>query len=571
MFRQFKLPAIALLFLVYLFIIPYCLSYKNAWMHQETTTHKGLILKTGTSLNLKDIKSGLDWQLFEYVPRCTRPFSSYLEIINTKFRVWLWQYILPHPSLSITWFFSFILGPILLFKLFRNIGISANISLTMTAFYLATPGVLSCDVMMFRPAKAMTNFFIILCLFLASRINKDKPIPLKDFLYLWLATALAFYWDETALLIFPAIFFIFPYVLFKHKRYLLLWLTLPVITFINYFKLLPFLTTLAGYKQPVLSNCNLLNSALNPTLLPNSLKYLASNTQSIILDTMGIFFPHPQASLLIQIGIILAIISWLILFTYILRFSRKWDPLLIFLILLILFFNASVFSISLNTWGPYWYGTYWSIFFVLFLARTIKNANIPPYLLTACFFFIIVSTTNCFLGTNTIYKKYHWYPYSPGTIGDYFAGKRLRFDPRDKPPFTPEDIKETTRFYWKQVRKGLAINSLSLPKELCWLPFELEPQKSYTRSLPGLLTENHFKKQFTDGAEIFKWLWLKKCYIVRISKTDSFIREDIPTTITEGLKDAYPTRWQGILSIIQKAKNSGQDYFTYKSTKPSNH
>ena len=81
----------------------------------------------------------------------------------------------------------------------------------MVAFYLVTPGVLSYEVMLFRPAKPMANFFIIFCLYLASRLKKkfiDRqiPIPWGEFLNFWMATALSFYWDETALLIFQANF-----------------------------------------------------------------------------------------------------------------------------------------------------------------------------------------------------------------------------------------------------------------------------------------------------------------------------------------------------------------------------
>ena len=165
-------PCILLLTFVYLWIIPNCLSYQNAWVEPEELHIKSCILKTGTDLNPADIKQGLFWQFFEYKPRCTRPLSSYFEIVDTKFRCWLWHFICPHPSLSLTWIFSLFLAPLFLYLLLRDLGISLNTAAALTAFYLATPGVLSFEAMLFRPAKPMTNFAIILCLFLASLLKK---------------------------------------------------------------------------------------------------------------------------------------------------------------------------------------------------------------------------------------------------------------------------------------------------------------------------------------------------------------------------------------------------------------
>jgi len=560
-----RTPAIVLLIFVYIGILPHCLSYQNSWVQPEELYIKSFVLKTGPDLNVKDIKNGLFWQLFEYKPRCTRPLSSYFEIIDTKFRCWLWRYIMPHPSLSLTWIFSLILGPLFLYRLLKNIGIGPNIAMSMVAFYLATPGVLSIEAMLFRPAKPMTNFFIIFCLYLASKLKKDfldakMPVPIIKFLICWAITAASFYWDETALLIFPAVLFIFPS-LFRRKSFLFLWLLLPLITVVAYLKIIPYLCVLAGHEQPHLLNYDLVQSIHQPHTIYNSIQYLGMNARNLILETMGIFSFSNTSSKFIALSMGLAIASWLTIFFYILRTKKKFDPLLVFLILLLFFFNTMM-SVTMFIWGPYYYGAFWSIFFVIFLSKYIERSNIPKLLLLICTFFIIISTTNSFIGTNIIYKKYHWYPYSPDTIEDYFKGTRLFFDKRDTPVFSDKEIKSSIYNYWTKVRKGTDRKTMLLPRELGWLPIEIEPTKNYQRSIPGALFKSTFRNKFTDGADIFDWL-VQKGYLVKYPPASYFIKEDIETTITSGLKQKYPDRWEEILNILKETQLKQPYFYSY--------
>ncbi len=563
----YRNPAFFLLLFVFLIALPYCLSYQNAWVQPELIRLKAGVIKTGTALNVKDIQNGLFWQFFEYAPRCTRPLSSYFEIIDTKFRIWLWNYILPHPSLSLSWIFSLIIAPILVFKLLRNYGIGTNIAYAMTAFYLITPGILSGEAMLFRPAKPMANFFILFSLYLASRLNqKNKEPSFLGFFYLWATTALSFYWDETALILFPALFFIFPH-LFKAKKQLLLWLSLPIITFIGYYKIIPFLCNLAGHGQPKILKYNKLANFFDINLINSSLKYLYHNTINLVFDTMGIFTVPVNAPYYIKLGIILCACSWALILFYCIRSKLKWNPLFIFLLFLILFFNA-LMTVTMQTWGPYYYGSFWSIFFIIFIADMINNANIPPRTLTICFFFIIFSTIHCFIGTNNIYKRYHWYPYSPGTISEYFNTKRIRFNPNDELPFKGKELKDNTLLYWAQVRNGINIDSFYLPKELGWLPIEVEPTKAYNRYLPGLVLKSSFDAKFPNDSGIYVWLW-QQGYMVRSATTGCFVRENMEAVIKPGLMKKYPSQWKEIFEIMQDAENRKPDYFYYKSINPS--
>ena len=202
---------------------------------------------------------------------------------------------------------------------------------------------------------------------------------------------------------------------------------------------------------------------------------------------MGIFPFARNTPLLITIGVILSGIAWLATILPRLGSRKIWSPLLIFLVLLILFFN-SMMSVTMHTWGPYYYGSFWSIFFILYLAQILKESRLPILALSACFFLIIISTANCFVGINSVYKKYHYYPYNPGEIRLYFEGQKFYYDPKDHSLFIGKDLKEDVLVYWTLVRNSIIIEPFNLPKELCWLPTELEPTVDHERY--NLLSDN---------------------------------------------------------------------------------
>jgi len=478
-----KFPSVLLLIFVYIFIIPQVLSYDQSWVEPEQFYIKMGVVKTGEGLNFQDLKNGLSWQLFEIQPRSTRPLSSYFEILDTKFRVWLWHFMMPHPSLSLTWLFSLILTPIFLYCLLRNSSIGTDVAITMVAFYLATPGVLSCEAMLFRPAKPMTNFFIIFCLYLASRLKKkyidqQKDIPWGGFIIFWSFTAFSFYWDETALLIFPSIFFFFPQVI-RRKSFLWCWLSLPVVTYLGYFKIIPYLSVWAGQGLPQLTNYNKFAMMGHAHSFYQSMMFLGSNAKNLILETMGIIVPDVFKAPVLMAGCFYAaMISWGITLYYIFKVKQKWDLRLLFLVSIILFFNYLI-SITMFIWGPYYYGSFWSVFFVIYLAGLMENARIPRKVMIVCFFFILLNMANAFLVTNKIYKKYHYYPYNPWVITRYYWYDRSRFDPHVKPLLNGSQVKSLIYEYWSNVRQGKPIEQLPFPRELCWLPVELEPDKAH--------------------------------------------------------------------------------------------
>lgn len=479
-----KYPCALLLILVYFFFIPRSVSYQNAWVLPEEYPFKIEALKEGGSASWGDLRKALNWKIFEAgYPRSTRPLSAYFDILDTKFRSWLWKYILPHPSLSLTWIFSILLSPVFLFLLLRRMGVDINVALAAVSFYLVTPAIMSSFSMFFRPAKPLTNFFIIFFLWCAAElketyIRKSLDIPISRFLFFWISVVLFIYCDETMLLIFPAIFVFFPEVI--KGRAFFYWISIPTLTWIGYFKFIPFLSKIAGYPFPSFDQCSLLQKFQSGSTIGYSVKNFLVNSENLILETMGFLFPDIlQAPIEIKILASISFLAWLIILTYLFRMNPKVDIEVIFLIGLVLFFNYLV-SIVNRVWGPFYYGSYWSIFFVIYLARLISRSEMPRSLLAGCFSIILINMFLSFSATNLVYKKYHNYPWRPGKISAYFEGKKSRFDSANRLPFSGDELKEKIRVFWLEEERANKL-VFKLPKELFWLPVELMPQKNEFR------------------------------------------------------------------------------------------
>ncbi len=506
------IPAVLLLLLVYLLFIPLLLSYDHAWVQPEEFSFKTVALTNGPALQWDDLKVGLDCQGFENAPRTTRPFSSYFEILDTKFRCWLWHYMLPLPSLSLTWIFSFIGAPLLLYRLLRYWKVGMNTAMAMTAFYLMTPAVMSCAVMLFHPGKPMANFFILFCLYQASRLQEEfldqgKPVPAIRYICFWVISALSFYWDETMWVIIPALLILFPRVAAGRKMYLWAWLALPFVAALFYFKVIPWVMILAGYNYADILQFK--ESLLPLSDVPSAFfRNLAGNAKNLGLDTMGIMVPDIWgASPWIKICGAASLAAWGVIGFYILKAKWRWDGLVFFLGGLILFFNLLMTLNSPGIWGPYYYGTFWSIFFVIWLALKVERSAIGPVVLTACFFPIFLSMFCCFGAVNTVYKKYHYYPYDPNIINLYFAGQKSFFGPNATPQLSGDELKGYIRSYWLASKHNPpSENPGFLPRELYWLILELRPEvphvmydlRSTDTNIPALIFNPDLAEAYND-------------------------------------------------------------------------
>ena len=477
-------PAALLLLFVYLVLLPSCLSYEHAWMFPDQFFRKSGIIATGSSLNIHDIKAGMNWQLFEYTPRITRPLSSYFEILDTKFRIWLWHYLFPHPSLSLTWIFSLGLAPFFLYRLLRNFQVGANTAIAMVSFYLMTPGVLSGPVSMCRPAKTLTNFFIIFCLYLASELkkkylDKGRIVPAAVFWAFLAFCLLSFYWDETALLIAPSVFFFFPG-LFKGRNKLVLLGLVPAMIAFIYFQAIPWLAVWAGYPYPWLAKYEKLAFIQGKkqffvelffSSIPN---YLLPNLRSIIFETFGIMPLDSKAGAWVLGWFYASMAALGVLAYYIGKAPQKYVRVLAFT-LAMAGVHVGLLLLIPGAWGPFYYGAFFGIYPAIYLALTLESSRISKYVLTACVLVMSVNMYHCFLGTNQLVRKYHYYPCDPNGASRAFQWKKTRLDPAEANVFDGPTLKMHIREYVGRVKAGESTLGIVLPKELGWLALELEP------------------------------------------------------------------------------------------------
>lgn len=212
---------------VYLFF-GVILNYSANWMHPEVVAyHLPSVLNQGNELTWHDGLSFFDWGTFEFGASRARFVSYAFETLNIKFRNWLFHYIPPHPSLSLTWIFTYLLSPFFLFKLTNNLSGNRSTASLAVLLYVVSTGFLSMGVLFFHSGKPLVHFFYIFCFYLASRLSlalRSQPTLTRQdwFIYLLLLGTMftAFLTDETSYFLWVSvpILFIFEILRINIKR-----------------------------------------------------------------------------------------------------------------------------------------------------------------------------------------------------------------------------------------------------------------------------------------------------------------------------------------------------------------
>lgn len=209
---------IVISFFVSIFILFVLLDFDANWMHPEVVKlQMPYIFENGRNLQPTDFLRCFNCYIFDSGNPRPRFLSHLFQIINLKFRNYLFNFILPHPSLSLTWIFTLILSPIFLFKLVYNLTSSRTTSWISVLLYAVSPGALSLVTLLFHPGKPLSNFFAIFCLYLASRINLSvnskgifQKTDLRLYITLLITLFIVFLIDENSYFIFLCIPILFP-------------------------------------------------------------------------------------------------------------------------------------------------------------------------------------------------------------------------------------------------------------------------------------------------------------------------------------------------------------------------
>ena len=379
---------LALLALEFLYIFLFLLNYDMAWMHHENPERHVWALSNGSALHLEDLGKALNTKLLEYDDnRISRPLSDILLIINAKFRAFCWNFVPPHPSLSMLWPLSFICLPVFLFKFLRNMGCPAAPALAGVCLYLASPGFLSSVVMLFHPAKGLVNVLAVLSLFFASQIYarlaslgprcsvREVPRFWPYFTASLSCMFVAFFSDETGVFIYVmAAFFLYPVVFRFRERWLLLGcvLLLPLAYFGVMHFVLPYLHFLVKGRAIDLARCSFF-----PKTYLFFWKYFWINFAWLAADhphlqlNVAYLWPNNKPLFALQAVYTAAMLG--VLGASIRAFwqapQERLKPALLYSTLLVMFvfFHTLQFTKFSYTWGVWWYGELYSlIYFILF-------------------------------------------------------------------------------------------------------------------------------------------------------------------------------------------------------------
>lgn len=205
-------------FIVFIFILLVLSDYDANWMHPEVVRLQlPYIFENGRNLQPADFLKIFNCYIFDSGNPRPRFLSHLLQTINFKFRNHLFNFIPPHPSLSLTWIFTLILSPVFLFKLVYNLTSNRIASWMSVLLYAVSPGALSLVTLLFHPAKPLSNFFAIFCLYLASKLSLSigpkgvfRKTDLRLFIVLLFTLFISFLTDENSYFIFLCIPVLFP-------------------------------------------------------------------------------------------------------------------------------------------------------------------------------------------------------------------------------------------------------------------------------------------------------------------------------------------------------------------------
>lgn len=249
---------IGLLFLIIGYITIFILAdYSKNWIHSELPALSySKVLRHGSYPSPRDLHLMFDMHSFNYAPR-PRLLSHLQEILNIKFRMFLFNLIPPHPSLSLSWVWLVILAPICLYRFLKSTYNNLHTSLIGLIVYFSSTSVLSGMTMMFRPAKVLAIAFSLIAFGMISNIKYKKElvndstgwIP-KKFSQLLLIIFAGFLSDETFVvtylllpLLFPEIIGLWP---LQYKR-LLAYSCVFFLFFISATIIIPYASLKLGY------------------------------------------------------------------------------------------------------------------------------------------------------------------------------------------------------------------------------------------------------------------------------------------------------------------------------------
>jgi hypothetical protein len=459
--------------------------YTTVWVAPEANTWRGYLSADRPAA--ERYRQAFDWHVFEVLPRLTRPLSSLMETLDNSIRKRLWQSYTPHPTLSLTWLFTLALSPILFYGVLRALGVRDFFAWCGVALYLCNSGVLSLLAIGFRPGKAMACAATVIVLWWASRLRRAtllSVIPLYLFLFLSL------FWDEIALIAFPAVLLLFPSVVFSSWATGTTFFLIPVGYAMSVKWVLPAVHAAAGFPVPAAESFWPLDRATSWLSLSSSSgsaaefrRYFRRNARIALMDSLGLINPTLTHSVLYY-AIFAIIAGCLILFAFLIgrrivrlrtEFFKKVRGASVplraaaFLVVCLVFHELLLCLVEQKTWGLYWYGAFIVIGVVVTITTLLEHLNIQNWVAALFVLFVSLGSFYVFPATNRAYKGFHYYPYRAIMLRSVFENKLNRFEIAG-PSASSSDMRRYTR---QIARRTPEASFIEAPAELLYVVYEL--------------------------------------------------------------------------------------------------
>lgn len=476
---MFLIPAANLLW-----IIVFLSDYSNVWVQPEVNGWRGYLAGMRGAWNT--IRAAMNWEVFEAAPRLTRPLSSLLEAVDFMIRGALWRLMPPHPTLSVTWLFTLLVIPLVLYGVLRSLRIKPLLALGGVALYLANPGTLSMLVMGFRPGKAMVSAALVIMLYWASRLENVSFRRVAP-LYVFLLVSL--FWDETALILWPALAFLYPRVVFANRSSVGAFLSIPLVYGYSIRWALPAIYAAAGfplsagasyYPQRRFNALVKIPPHLDAYFL--LLSDIPHKARIAVLDCLGLIDPRLPAS-----GVYFALCGAIVLCLAVLgvlltrqALRQPWKApedrpglsLVVrsagLLAVAVLFHVMMMNSVGQGSWGVYWYGAFLVIPFVIAVCALFEYLRVHS--LFAAGFVLLVSAAVFYIFpfTNNAYRRFHYYPYGASLLHGVFDNTINRFN-LPGPMASGTEMLQHTR---NLSGHGGNVTAIGVPVELLYVLYE---------------------------------------------------------------------------------------------------
>lgn len=492
MYKKIEPICCILLFLVSCtYMIFWVLNSKTAWMQPEAFVWKSQIIQdvmTGSWSQV--VKRVFDISTFENAPRTTRPFASLFEIADTVFRSYLWKFYTPHPSLSLSWILTLLIGPLMLYRIFIMRGISSFVSVSLIGIYLTQMGTLSSVVMLFRPGKPVTLFFLIVCWFLCELLVREG-FEWKRYYLLLVTLFVSFLFDEFTLLSYVISVFLLGNLLYKKTSRIVLFLIPGIAYLLIVFYTVPWLASLFHGQQTALKDYDsrfgiFLN--MSSFLSFDFMFILLRNMWILIRESFCLYNPlqvtnllgrsiviiHLTMTAILIVALSCRFISKLASGRFNVSVSQKSSLLFIMKcsVIAMLFHGFTMFITFSKLWGPYYYGSFFAVFVTLFIAELWKLDGIVRKTISVWALTLVLASMLTFPVINNVYKQGHFYPCDPLKIKNVFAGESNRFAISDYQPLPPDDLKYLCSVDWRKQEEPIKV-----PKHLLWVVIECSGMK----------------------------------------------------------------------------------------------